>query len=125
MSILCQVFLQLNKNKEEWLCPVCNINILPSSLRLDTHFQIVLLSNPGVQEVTLNEEGGWSPVVEQEVEAIEIEDIEIIEDEIIIDNNKNGVETMIDDSKHSEAKKSRPSQNQIIEVKQMLKSLKS
>jgi len=56
-----KVFLQLNKHKKKWECPVCNVMIEYQDLRVDEYFQNILLINPGCNEVILNADGGWSP----------------------------------------------------------------
>jgi len=67
-----KVFLQLNKDRKEWACPVCNVKITYHDLRVDSYFKNILLYNPGLNEVALNADGGWSFVLYQPVEAIDL-----------------------------------------------------
>jgi len=87
-----KVFLELNKDAEEWTCPVCDNQFKHSDLLLDLYFQNILNDDQhnGVDEIILLANGDWKPYNHQKSKDIidlEREDSKVadLEAEVIID----------------------------------------
>ncbi|KAK7083252.1 E3 SUMO-protein ligase pias1 [Halocaridina rubra] len=57
------LYLQMNERKPTWTCPVCDKPSLYDNLVIDGYFQEVLQENSICNEVTLQKDGHWTPLM--------------------------------------------------------------
>ena len=54
-----QVFLQMNQDKEDWMCPICGNHLGNSMLQLDEYFMEIISNNPDLERISFDEKGGY------------------------------------------------------------------
>lgn len=61
------MFLQMQEQAPQWLCPTCNKQISYQSLCIDKYFEEILQqTSPSIEKVTLEPDGQWHIVNEEE-----------------------------------------------------------
>ena len=54
-----QVFLQMNQDKEDWMCPICGNHLGNSMLQLDEYFMEIIINYPDLERISFDEKGGY------------------------------------------------------------------
>lgn len=58
-------FLDMQQQGPTWTCPICSKPVTFTSLHIDEYVQDILQGAPNLDQVTLDPDGSWRPVVEQ------------------------------------------------------------
>lgn len=73
-----EVFLKMNKDKQDWFCPICNIKVLVHRLEKDTYFMEIIRDCPSaeVEKIVFDKEGDWKPMLDHQVQ---VQDLSVVE----------------------------------------------
>ncbi|KAI1285579.1 E3 SUMO-protein ligase PIAS4 [Halotydeus destructor] len=82
-----ETFVELNKNKYDWNCPICRKTIGLDDLRIDGYLLKILSDcKPNVESVEFDSNGDWVPVVERppaETQSSAMVDVNVISPDVI------------------------------------------